>query len=72
MKKYVLLIFLLGILNVSAQKKIEVEMTKLAVESSMQPAFVVEIPQADSKDAIKMWEDQLVPRNLFDIFKKQK
>jgi len=70
MKNSILFILLFGVLHLMAQENIEVKMSERAIDSVMQPAFVVEIPQAESKDAIKMWEDQLVPRNLFDTFKK--
>lgn len=62
---------LLGIMQVSAQENITVQITKLAIDSTMEPAFLVEIPQADSKSAIKMWENRLVPKNLFNTFTKQ-
>ncbi|HPF50202.1 MAG TPA: hypothetical protein PK335_01445 [Draconibacterium sp.] len=70
MKNLLFFILLFGVLNLMGQENIEVKISKLAIDSEMQSAFVVEIPQANSKDAIKIWEDQLVPRNLFDTFKK--
>ncbi len=70
MKNIVFFILLFGVLHLTAQENIEVKMTELAIDSVMQPAFIIEIPQAESKDAITMWEDQLVPHDLFDTFKK--
>lgn len=57
-------------MHLAAQEDIEVQITKMAIDSSMQPAFVVEIPQAKSNDALKMWEDRLVPKGMFSAFKK--
>ncbi len=70
MKYFIFSVLLFGTLYINAQENIEVKMSELAIDSLMQPAFVVEIPQADDKTAIKMWEDQLVPKNLLSTFKK--
>ena len=69
--KYIVLFALIAkVLLINAQEKIEVSMSELAIDSLMQAAYIVEIPQASSKDAIKIWEDRLVPKNLLSTFKK--
>ncbi|MFV0593583.1 MAG: hypothetical protein ACK5M7_19585 [Draconibacterium sp.] len=70
MKTLLSVIILLVAFQLSAQENLKVSTSKMAINSAMQPAFVVEIPQAESTNAIKMWENRLVPKNLFDTFKR--
>lgn len=70
MKNYLLLMFLFGFLHITAQENLSVRISNQVFNAETQPAFIVDIPQADSKDVIKMWENQLAPRNIFDTFKK--
>ena len=70
MKSLLLIVILSSAIQLAAQENIEVKMTQMAIDSTMQPAFVVEIPQAESNDALKMWEDRLVPKSMFSTFKK--
>lgn len=67
------LIFILALLinaQIYAQEEIKVQQEDWAIGDKMQPAFVVEIPQTNAKDAINLWEKTLVPKNIFDTFKK--
>lgn len=70
MKSCLFFIIVFSVLHLNAQENLEVKLAQLAIDSGMQPAFVVDIPQAESKNAIKIWEDRLVPKDLFSTFKK--
>ena len=70
MKRLLLIGILLNAIHVFAQEEIKVQQKEWAVEDKMQPAFVVEVPQTNAKDAINLWEKTLVPKNIFDTFKK--
>ncbi|WP_297085833.1 hypothetical protein [uncultured Draconibacterium sp.] len=70
MRLIALILFITGTTGLWAQENISVKMIDLAIDSSMQSAFVVEIPEASAKKAIKIWEDRLVPKNLLSTFKK--
>lgn len=69
MKRILLAILLLQSVFAFAQKTIEVHQKAWAVSDSMQPAFVVDVPQTTGKKAINLWEKTLVPKNIFDAFK---
>ena len=70
MKRLLLIGILLNAIHVFAQEEIKVQQKEWAVGDKMQPAFVVEIPQTNAKEAINLWEKTLVPKNIFDTFKK--
>lgn len=70
MKNLIFIGLLLGIMQLSAQENIEIKVKERAVNGAMQPAFMVDIPQISSKDAIKLWEKTLVPKSLIDNLKK--
>jgi len=70
MKNLTLIVFFLVNTYVFAQEKISVQQKEWAIDNAMQPAFVVEIPQTTGKKAINLWEKTLVPKNIFDTFKK--
>lgn len=70
MKNLIFIMILFASTQVFAQEEIKVQQKEWAVGDKMQPAFVVEVPQTNAKDAINLWEKTLVPKNIFDTFKK--
>ena len=70
MKKLLSLGLIVAALSTQAQEEIHVQQKEWALNNAMQPAFVVDVPQTTSKDAIALWEATLVPKNFFDTFKK--
>ena len=70
MKRLLLIGILLNAIHVFAQEEIKVQQKQWSFEDKMQPAFVAEVPQTNAKDAINLWEKTLVPKNIFDTFKK--
>lgn len=70
MKNLIFIMILFASTEVFAQEEIKVQQKEWAVGDKMQPAFVVEVPQTNAKDAINLWEKTLVPKNIFDTFKK--
>ncbi len=70
MKRLLFIGILLNTIQVFAQEEIKVQQKEWAVGDKMQPAFIVEVPQTNAKDAINLWEKTLVPKNIFDTFKK--
>ncbi len=71
MKTILTLVLVASCATIYAQKDVVIVMTKMAIDTAMEPAFVVDIPQTESKKAVKMWEDRLVPKNLFSAFKSE-
>lgn len=69
MKNILLATLLLQSILAFSQEKIEVLEREWALNDTMHPAFVVNVPQATGKNAINLWEKTLVPKNLFDAFK---
>lgn len=68
--KTLFLLLITSSVVVQAQENLKVSIAQMAIDSSMHPAFTVDIPQTESKKAIKIWGDQLVPKNIFSTFKK--
>ncbi len=58
------------VLSLGAQENIQVKIQQRPSSKGIKPCFEVAIPQATSKDAIKLWEKALVPPGILNVFKK--
>lgn len=70
MKTLLSLMLLFSTLTLFAQETLMVKVEESQTSQGMQPAFVVEVPQATDNDAISILERTLVPRNLLTTFSK--
>lgn len=71
MKNLIITLLCLLSLPVSAQDEIVVNLQERPSSKGLQPAFEVEVPQAQANDAIQILENTLSPRGFLGIFKKR-
>ncbi len=70
MRSIIFIGLLFGVMQISAQEKIEIHQDKRAINKEMQPAFVVDIPLTTSHKALKLWERTLVSKPLLYKFRR--
>jgi len=65
MKQLFTLFLVMSFFRITAQEPIEVMIETRPSSQGIQPAFEVAVPQATEKDAIKLWDNTIINRNLF-------
>jgi hypothetical protein len=65
MKTLISFLFLCGILPVMAQQPIEVKIEERPSSTGVHSAFEMVVPQATTSDAIDLWKQTIIPRQLF-------
>lgn len=71
MKNLIIALLCAVSLQVSSQDEIVVKIQERPSSKGLQPAFEIEIPQAQADDAIRILESTLSPRKFLGIFKKR-
>jgi len=71
MKSLIIILLCTVGLHVFAQDEIVVKMQERPSSKGLQPAFEVEVPQAQADDAIQILENTLSPKRFLGIFKKR-
>ena len=65
MRTLISFLLICGVLPVMAQQQIEVKIEERPSSIGIRPAFEMAVPQATAGDAIELWKQTIIQRNLF-------